>query len=204
MCFKNTTCIQKNSWNNCLHSRKCLLEGKYLFWRLAALIKKTQRYLDFISNTVGVRYESFLTKQHFHSSNIEMSSFEQSEKYTNSVFCSRNALPGSSRCWRTIYDIKKRCVRVSINDFVKHRSIEDDCPTGCFFSSIEYENVGDIFSITSASFTTNIFLNAKLSIKNFTGYSWMTARCNQTKTTWKLTSNKRLISFTRQCSTLVL
>lgn len=77
----------------------------------------------------------------------------------------------SSRCGRTVYDIKKRCVRVSINDFVKHRSIEDDCPSGCFFSSIEDENIGDIFSITRASFTTNIFLNAKLSKKNVTGYS---------------------------------
>ncbi|GBO43966.1 hypothetical protein AVEN_103389-1 [Araneus ventricosus] len=73
-----------NFRNGRLHSRRCSLEGKYLFWRLAALIRKTHSHLEFISSTVGVSCRLFLTKRIVHSSDFEISSLEQR---ANIKFC---------------------------------------------------------------------------------------------------------------------
>lgn len=50
--------VESNSQNDRLHFHRCLLNGKYLFWRLAKLLRKTHRHLELISNTVCINCKS--------------------------------------------------------------------------------------------------------------------------------------------------
>ncbi|GBO19920.1 hypothetical protein AVEN_240127-1 [Araneus ventricosus] len=83
--------------------------GEIFFWRLAALRKKTQSHLEFISGTVGISCRSFLTKRIFHSSDFEMSS---SEQRANIKFCGLLEKPPSEMLKKTYgnYAMKKTAV----------------------------------------------------------------------------------------------
>ena len=148
-----------------------MLEGKYLFWRLEALMRKTYSRLELISDTFGLSCRSFLAKRIFHSSDFETSSLEQR---ANIKFCvlieksTSESLDMLKKEYRNDVMYKNSKYMSAISVFVKFAQTLKITLGLRTLTKTEKKWCYRCFSITRVLFTTKLFLKAKLSIKNFT------------------------------------